>query len=73
MSSSYTSVSFSNRYNITRDEGQKKIIIDFEMQACYEMGSCEQTYVMLQQTEFDIKTCTHNEGFLNSCKKLSSG
>ena len=41
--------------------------MDFEMQACYEMGVCEQTYVILQQTQFKMKTCTYNDGFLDSC------
>ena len=41
--------------------------MDFEMQACYEMGVCEQNYVILQQTQFKMKTCTYNDGFLDSC------
>lgn len=37
------------------------------MQACYEMGVCEQTYVILQQTRFKMKNCTYDDGFLDSC------
>ena len=42
-------------------------MMDFEMQACYEMGVCEQTYVILQQTQFKMKNCTYDDGFLDSC------
>lgn len=36
--------------------------------ACYESLSCDQVVTILNQTSFDMKDCTYQEGFLESGK-----
>lgn len=40
--------------------------------ACYESLSCDQVVTILNQTSFDMKDCTYQEGFLKSGKKIIS-
>lgn len=36
--------------------------------ACYESLSCDQVVTILNQTSFDMKDCTYQEGFLKPGK-----
>ncbi|XP_062576732.1 uncharacterized protein LOC134238620, partial [Saccostrea cucullata] len=40
--------------------------------ACYEPLFCDQVVTILNQTSFDMKDCTYQEGFLNSSFSLSA-
>lgn len=40
--------------------------------ACYESLSCDQVVTILNQTSFDMKDCTYQEGFLKSGKTIIS-
>lgn len=47
---------------------ERKYYFDLAVSACYESTGCDQTYVIFNQTAFDIKQCTYNDGFLNPGK-----
>ena len=46
----------------------RKYEFQVEVSACYEPLSCDQVVSILNQTSFDMKSCTYQGGFLNSSK-----
>ena len=46
----------------------RKYEFQVDVSACYEPLSCDQVVSILNQTSFDMKSCTYQGGFLNSSK-----
>lgn len=46
----------------------RKYEFQVNVSACYEPLMCDQAVTVLNQTSFDMKNCTYQEGFLDSSK-----
>ncbi|XP_062582876.1 uncharacterized protein LOC134244633, partial [Saccostrea cucullata] len=63
---------FELKYTITQNVLFQKYEFMVDIFACYEPLYCDQVITILNQTSFDMKNCTYQEGFLNSSFSLSA-
>nr|XP_022295052.1 uncharacterized protein LOC111105175 [Crassostrea virginica] len=57
---------FEIKYTISQNMMDRKYEFHVDVSACYEPLSCDQVVSILNQTSFDMKSCTYQGGFLNS-------
>lgn len=60
------------RYKITEDTANNKYKVDMSAHVCYEDGAaCAESFTIFTDTEFSMKSCTYNDGFLDPGNVLS--